>query len=114
MIEKTSHKGAGFKVMSSFDEWKVGLLRYSERFSSFDEMERHLLTDEVFILTSGMATLYTDNETLEMEKNVVYTVPKGVWHHITVSEDANVIVVENRNTSIENTEKKYFDETEGN
>ena len=94
--------------MAESGEWKVGMLRFNERFSSLREMERHMLTDEVFVLISGSATLYTDGETLEMEIGTVYTVPAAVWHHIVVSEDASVLVVENRNTSIENTEKKYF------
>ncbi len=112
MIEKNSHQSLGFKVMTSFDGWKVGILRYCERFSRLGEMERHLLTDEVFVLTSGKATLCTDKETVQMETNTVYTVPVGVWHHIVVSEDASVIVVENKNTSIENTEKRYFEQEE--
>lgn len=112
MIEKTTHTDEGFKVMASYDEWKVGMLRYSERFSRFAEMERHLLTDEVFVLMSGKAVLYTDSQEVEMEIGAVYNVPAGVWHHIVVSEDANVLVVENANTSKDNTEKKYFDEKE--
>ena len=112
MIEISVHTADGFKVMAEYGEWKVGMLRYNERFSYLGQMERHLLTDEVFVLISGNATLYTDNETVEMKQNYVYTVPAGVWHHIVVSIDANVIVVENRNTSIENTEKKYFEQEE--
>ena len=113
MIEKAFHRDFGFKIMTEFDGWKIGMLRYNERFSRFGELERHLLTDEVFVLMSGKATLYTDHETVEMEPCSVYTVPVGVWHHIVVSEDASVIVVENRNTSIENTEKRYFEQEEG-
>ena len=113
MIEKASHRDPGFKIMAEFDGWKIGILRYNERFSRFGELERHLLTDEVFVLMSGKATLYTDHETVEMEPCAVYTVPAGVWHHIVVNEDASVIVVENRNTSIENTEKRYFEQEEG-
>ena len=112
MIEVTAHTAEGFKVMAECGDWKVGMLRYSERFSRLGEMERHLLTDEVFVLVSGKATLYTESEAVEMEQGPVYTVPVGVWHHIVVSEDANVIVVENRNTSIENTEKRYFEQEE--
>jgi mannose-6-phosphate isomerase-like protein (cupin superfamily) len=110
MIRVGVHKDAGFKVMIESGEWKVGMLHYNERFSRLGEMERHLLTDEVFVLVSGKATLYTESEAVEMEQGPVYTVPVGVWHHIVVSEDANVIVVENRNTSIENTEKRYFEQ----
>ena len=112
MIQIGSHQNAGFGVIAEYGEWKVGLLRYSERFSRLGEMERHLLTDEVFILTSGKATLYTEKETVTMEPNVAYTIPAAVWHHIVLGETATVIVVENRNTSIENTEKKYFDHKE--
>ena len=55
----------------------------------------------------GTATLYTEEEQCEMEKNVLYNIPAGVWHHIVVSEDATVLVVENSNTTKENTEKKW-------
>jgi mannose-6-phosphate isomerase-like protein (cupin superfamily) len=112
MIEVGTHRDAGFKVMVESGEWKIGLLRYNERFSRFAEMERHMQTDEVFVLLSGAATLYTDAGTLAMKQGDVYTVPVAVRHHIVVSEDASVLVVENRNTSKENTEKKYFDEKE--
>ena len=112
MIRIGVHTDGGFKVMVESGEWKVGMLRYNERFSRLGEMERHLLTDEVFILLSGSATLYTDGETIKMEVGTVYTVPQEVWHHIVVSEDASVVVVENRNTSIENSEKKYFEQEE--
>ena len=109
MIEIGTHTDAGFKVMVESGEWKLGLLRYNERFSRFAEMERHLLTDEVFVLLAGEATLYTDRETLKMKQGSVYNVPTGVWHHIVVSTDATVLVVEDRSTSKENTEKKYFE-----
>lgn len=112
MIRVGAHRDAGFRVMVESGEWKIGLLRYNERFSRFAELERHMLTDEVFVLLSGVATLYTETEALAMEQGNVYTVPAAVWHHIVVSEDASVLVVENRNTSAENTEKKYFNEKE--
>ena len=112
MIEVYAHEGNDFAVTAEYGEWKVGLLNHSERFSRFAQLERHLLTDEVFVLLCGSAILYTEREELPMESGKIYNVPAGVWHHIVVSEDATVIVVENRNTSIENTEKKYFDEKE--
>ena len=108
MIRTGVHNDEGFKVIVESGQWRVGMLHYSERFSRLGEMERHMLTDETFILTSGSATLYTDSETLKMDIGTAYTVPAEVWHHIVVSEDASVVVVENRNTSIENSEKRYF------
>lgn len=104
MIEKHIFTGEDFKVAMEFENWKIGLLRYSKRFSSFDRLERHLLTDEAFILLDGEAILYTDTE----KKCVVYNIPRAVWHHIVVSKDATVMVVENSSTCEENTEIKFI------
>ena len=106
MIEQYVFSGEDFKVMMSFEGWKIGFLRYSERFSRFAQMERHMKTDEAFVLLSGEATLYTENEIMPMQKNIVYNIPKGEWHHITVSRDATVMVVENSDTCMDNTERK--------
>ncbi len=106
MIEKYEFSGEDFKVMMQFEGWKIGFLRYSERFSEFKQLERHLETDEAFALLSGEATLYTENERVTMEKCKLYNIPKGEWHHITVSQDATVMVVENSSTNKGNTEKK--------
>lgn len=108
MIEKLTYVGNDFKVVQQFEGWKIGFLRISERFSKFDRLERHLLTDEAFILLDGKATLYTDTEKVEMEKCIVYNIPKAEWHHITVSEDATVMVVENSSTCDDNTEIKFL------
>ena len=110
MIDKYKFTGQDFASVLTFENWKIGLLRYSERFSKFDRLERHLLTDEAFILLDGSATLYSETEKVEMEKCVVYNFKKGEWHHITVSKDATVMVVENSNTSSENTEIKFLGE----
>ena len=106
MIEVLRYEGEDFKKVLSSDSWAIGLINWSERFSDFKVLERHLETDEAFILLNGEATLYTDKESVEMEKCVVYNIPKGVWHHIVLSRDATAMVVENDNTSKENTEKK--------
>jgi len=108
MIEKYGFNGEDFKSVLEFESWKIGLLRYSERFSEFTRLERHLLTDEAFILLEGQATLYTDTEEEIMQTGIVYNIPKGVWHHIVVSRDATVMVVENANTSSDNTEIKFI------
>ena len=114
MIEILTHDFNGFSAVLESGAWKLGLLGYSERFSRFCEMERHLLTDEAFVLLDGEATLHTESGAVQMKKFTVYNVPAGVWHHITVSRDGKVMVVENRNTSRENTEKRYFDQKENN
>ena len=107
-VEILKFTGSDFQVMTQFEGWKIGLLRHSRRFSAAEQMERHLLTDEVFVLLEGEATLYVEQEQIPMEKCALYNVKKGVWHHIVVSEDATVMVVENSSTIKENTEKKEW------
>lgn len=109
-MEKYTYNGEDFKSVISNENWKIGLLRYSDRFSCTCVFERHLKTDEAFILLYGDAVLYIKNqngtvEETKMEPNTIYNVLKGEWHHIVVSRDATVLVVENSDTSKENTEK---------
>ena len=104
-MEIAEFKGEDFKVMIKSDGWKIGFLRYSERFSHFGVLERHLKTEESFILLAGSATLYEYHEPCAMEMCRVYTIGRGVWHHIVVSRDATVMVVENADTSLQNTER---------
>ncbi len=73
-----------------------------------DRSERHLETDEAFVLLEGKALLIEDDTEYEMEKCKVYNIKKGIWHHIVVSPDATVLVIENSNTSPDNTERRFF------
>ncbi len=107
-VEINRFTGTDFQVMTQFDGWKIGLLRHSQRFSSCCQKERHLETDEVFVLLEGNATLYVEDQKIPMEKCTIYNVKKAAWHHIVVSEDATVLVVENSSTSRDNTEKKEW------
>ena len=108
MIERYSHSFEGFRAVLESGEWKLGLLGYNTRFSALTEMERHLCSDEAFVLLEGEAVLHTDTEEQKMEPLIVYNVPKGVWHHLVLDRDAKILVVENRDTSKENTEKRYL------
>ena len=68
------------------------------------------MTDEVFVLINGSCNLYSAGtgetpgviEQAPMEKHKAYNVKKGVWHAHTLSEDAEILIVENQNTSEEN------------
>ncbi len=105
-METFDFNGSDFKAVMQSGSWTIGLLKYSERFSKHNIMERHNKTDEVFVLLEGTATLYVENDSVIMEKSKVYNVKKGEWHHIVVSPDATVLIVENSDTSAENTDKK--------
>jgi hypothetical protein len=43
-------------------------------------------------------------EECSMQVNKIYNVKRDIWHNIIVSRDARVLIVENDNTGLENTE----------
>lgn len=105
--------GSDFASVFETNGWKIGLLRFSERFSKLCMYERHMKTSEIFVLLEGSAVLYERNSDgsvliTEMKSCTVYEIEQGKWHHITVSEDATVLVAENSDTSKENTEKSLI------
>lgn len=100
----------GYEAIHSFESWRVAYLRYAEKFDKIAYLERHMETDEIFVLLEGNAELIINEnaEHIKMEKNKVYNVRKQVWHNIRVSEDALVLIVENDDTCRENTEYMTF------
>ncbi len=98
----------GYKPQVHFEAWRVAILRYADLFDrdKLVRLERHHLTDEVFVLLEGEATLIIGEncEECPMEANKIYNVKKDVWHNIVVSRDARVLIVENDNTGRDNTE----------
>lgn len=107
-LDVIKYDGDGYKAMIYYEGWRVAFLKYAERFDKkhIERMERHLLTDEVFVLLAGQADLVIGEEqqVYHMEKNTIYNVRKAVWHAICVSEDAQVLIVENADTSLNNSE----------
>lgn len=106
-IEIFDSNGLGYSKIHCFGKWCVALINYADKLKTADKMrlEKHLLTDEVFLLLKGSAVLFIGEklEEIPMEKGKVYNVKKGIWHTITLSEDARVAVVENDKTGPQNT-----------
>jgi len=69
-------------------------------------IERHMETDEVFVLLQGNAELIIGKELhrIKMEPFKIYNVPKGVWHHIFTQEGTKLLIVENIDTDDSNSE----------
>ena len=111
-LEIFEYNGKGYERMVNYGEWTVALANFTDiwRRGNTEYIERHLLTDEVFVLLSGEGSLLIGEQMSEvrMEKGKVYNVKAGVWHQLIVSEDAKILIVENSNTSSENSEKKYI------
>ena len=73
-------------------------------------MQRHNETDEVFVLLEGHCILFvgeggdtvTRIHAEQLQPGLVYNVRRAVWHTHTLSADAKVLVVENRETTYDN------------
>lgn len=110
-IDILDYDGEGYKPVIRFGAWRVAYINYAERFDqkNFCRMERHNLTDETFVLLSGSATLVVGEEKklYPMTAGKCYNILKGEWHHIFVEPGAQVLVIENDDTSVENSD--YID-----
>ncbi|MBR6777020.1 MAG: hypothetical protein IKM27_04660 [Clostridia bacterium] len=106
------YNGEGYFSHFNFDEWRIAYLNYAPMFTKegITYLERHNETDEVFILLEGSASLFMGENAREvvMEKFLSYVVKKSAWHNIVVSEDARVLIVENKNTGKHNSEYLPF------
>ena len=112
-VKENIKNGSGFDTLHVFDGWKVAFITYAEQYDELKLLKRHTQTDEVFVLIKGEATLYSaDGEQplvlTKMEKEKLYNVKKNTWHHLSVSKDALLIVVENSDTTKENTQTKII------
>lgn len=113
-IKQNPKNGSGFDSLHQFDGWKVAFVTYAQQYGELKVVKRHVSTDEAFVLMSGNATLYTaDGDQplvkTELEKEKLYVVEKNTWHHLQVSKDALLVVVENSDTTKENTQIKSVD-----
>ena len=111
-LDIIDYDGKGYKPAMVFEAWRVAFLNYDTCFDKITKLERHMVTDEVFMLLEGEATLIIGLEKalVPMEKHKIYNVRKGVWHNIKVSKGAKVFIVENDNTTYDNSEYITFDE----
>jgi hypothetical protein len=111
MIEILKDIKSGFSTQMAFEGWKVAFITFSDQYDQMKCVKRHTKTDEAFLLVEGSATLYTSDEQTPSEfiqtvlqPKTVYNVKRNTWHHLKVSQDALILVVENANTTKENTD----------
>ena len=114
LLEIYGYTGEGYKPLIDYGEWRVAVLRYLNGLQPdrIDTMERHTETDEVFVLLNGQGVLITGGNSQQvdgvypqvMEQGKIYNVKCNTWHTILLSRDASVLLVENRDTSVQNSE----------
>lgn len=113
-MEVRDYQGKGYSPLVSYGEWRVAVLRYLDELepARINTMERHLETDEVFILVHGKAMLILGGNNNHVDQLTSYVleigkinnVKKNTWHTISLSPDAHIIIVENDNTEKVNSE----------
>ena len=112
LLEIHRHDGPSYKPLVDFESWRVAVLNFSPDLlpENLTRMQRHNETDEVFVLLQGRCILFvgegsdcvTGIHGEDLQPGQVYNVKQAVWHTHTLSPDAKVLVVENRDTTYDN------------
>jgi ureidoglycolate hydrolase len=112
LLEIKEYTGEGYKPVIDYEAWRVAILNYCEELlpENITKMQKHDESDEVFVVLKGEFILYIGEgkEKIEniyaqrLEPLKMYNVKKGVWHTHTLSKDAMVLIVENKNTDLTN------------
>ena len=112
LLEIHGHNGPSYQPLVDFEAWRVAILNFSPDLlpQNLTRMQRHNETDEVFVLLAGCCILFVGDgvetvtrlHAVELAPGQVYNVRRAVWHTHTLSIDAKVLVVENRDTTYDN------------
>lgn len=112
LIEVHEHTEPDYKPLVDYQSWRVALMNYTDDLTpeKINRMQKHTETDEVFVLMAGHCILFlgegeetvTKVHAVDMELYKLYNVKRGVWHSHTFSKDARILIVENRDTVVEN------------
>lgn len=121
LIETYSLEEKGYKKLYSFQSWRVAMLNFADDLiaENIAYVEAHNKTDEAFILLKGNCMMVLgrieDNQIVGfdfeyLKPNNVYNIPKGVYHSHVLSHDAKLVIVEEEDTSDENSNRIYLNE----
>lgn len=112
LLEISQYSGQGYQPLVDYGNWRVAILRYIDELEpqNLTKMQRHNETDEVFVLLAGKCILFlgegdgsiTQIYAQDMEPMKLYNVKRSCWHTHTLSKDATVLIVENRDTTMQN------------
>jgi ureidoglycolate hydrolase len=108
------YQGEGYQPLIDFGSWRVAILRWGPgaRPKEIEFMERHTQTDEVFVLLAGWAMLLIGGNRSQVEEieaeimasGKLYNVKQNTWHTALLSRDAVLLIVENCDTGVANSE----------
>lgn len=122
LLEIHAYDGPGYRPLVDFQHWRVAVLNFGTELlpEHLTCMQRHNDTDEVFVLLQGRCILFTGEgrdavtriHAEDLQPHRVYNVRQGVWHTHTLSQDAKVLVVENQDTTWDNSPFTPLDEAQ--
>ena len=116
LIEIRDYSGEGYLPLIDYGSWRVAILRFIDELlpERIDNMERHEETDEVFVLLSGKCLLFLGEPgadpaegieriyPVDMQPLKLYNIKRGCFHTHTLDRAATVLIVENRDTTADN------------
>ena len=107
-IEIIEFQPEGYKPLVTYEAWRVAVLKFCKDLllENIKTMQKHLYTDEVFVLLKGNCTLFLAGDAktpgeikaVKMEPHKIYNIKKGVWHNHIMDEEGEVLIVENSDT----------------
>lgn len=114
-VDIYEYEGLGYNPLLLTPNWQVAILNWDESCdrANLKHIERHNHTDEVFVLLRGKSILFSrrDNEALhayDLKPGVIYNVPKRVWHGLVADKEASLLIVEDLNTHLHDTEERQI------
>ncbi|HET7114948.1 MAG TPA: hypothetical protein VFI29_00555 [Hanamia sp.] len=122
LIETYRHEGSGYNPFLIREGWQVAQLNYmpEQDLLNISKMDRHLLTDEVFVLLKGTSILIaaTENnnefqfECIKMKAGITYNIPVRLWHNIAMDKGSEVIIFEKDKTHLGDFEYQQLNDTQ--
>ena len=114
-VFKHAHKGESYLPLVDYQAWRVAMLCRDDTLTpeTITFLERHNGSDEVFVLLGGSCLLIwttqdqpgvEDLRAETLEPGIVYNVACGTWHSTALTEEAQVLIVENADTDDSNSQ----------
>ena len=122
LIETYRFDRSGYNPFLIKEGWQVAQLNYmpEQDLLNITKMDKHLLTDEVFVLLKGTAILIaaTENnsefkfECVKMQTGITYNIPVNQWHNIAMDKGSEVIIFEKDKTHLGDFEYQQISEAQ--
>lgn len=122
-IEVIDFPAEDYMPLKDYDGWRVAVLRHCENtnMEKIRWMQKHMETDEVFVLLDGRCTLIlaengdtpsANYKMIEMEPHRLYNIKRGFWHNHVLDDKGEVLIVENRDTTDDNSPTYHMNQDE--